>query len=59
MLQIVWRCNETSKIVVKVDLKGDLAQKFRRIKEELGLVNNSEVVRALIKRYSKEEAAEG
>jgi len=39
---------------VRVELKGDLAQKFRRIKKELGLVNNSEVIRALINRYFRE-----
>ena len=46
------------RINVRVELKGDLVRKFKRIKEELGLMNNSEVIRALINRYSK-EVAEG
>ena len=45
-----------TRINVRLELTGELLTKFYAIKEELGLEHNTEVVRVLISRYSKDEA---
>lgn len=45
------------KVNVRVELTGVLLKKFLTIKDDLGLANNTEVIRTLIKRYSKTEEA--
>jgi len=47
------------KINVRVELSGELLEKFNAIKREFGLTNNTEVIRALIKRYSGEKKGDG
>jgi len=46
------------KINVRVELSGDLLEKFATIKKEMGLENNTEVIRILINRYSGERHGE-
>jgi len=41
------------KLNVKVELKGELLEKFLKIKETLGLKNNTEVIRILISKFSE------
>ena len=43
------------KINVRVELTGELLEKFNAIKKDFGLTNNTEVVRALIKKHSRKE----
>jgi metal-responsive CopG/Arc/MetJ family transcriptional regulator len=42
------------KVNVRVELSGELLEKFNAVKQDLGLMNNTEVVRALIKKYHGE-----
>jgi hypothetical protein len=44
------------KINVRVELSGDLLEKFAFIKKALGLENNTEVIRILINKYSGEKS---
>ena len=44
----------TETVQVRVELTGKLLKEFLTIKDELGLEHNTEVVRVLIKRYSRE-----
>ena len=39
---------EKEKIQLRLDLEGDLADKFKAIKQRKGLVNNTDVVRLII-----------
>jgi len=39
---------ETSKIQIRIDLEGDIADKFEVVKKDKGLENNTDVVRSLI-----------
>lgn len=39
---------EEDKIDVRVELEGELADKFQHLKDKFGLKNNTEVVRRLI-----------
>ena len=39
---------------VRVEFKGEMAEKFNKVKDELGVKNNTEVVRILINRKFSE-----
>jgi len=39
---------EKERIQIRLDLEGELAQKFNAVKRKKGLVNNTDVVRLLI-----------
>jgi len=39
----------TPKISIRLELDGDMAQKFEELKEEWGMINNTEIVRRMIK----------
>ena len=39
---------EKEKIQLRLDLQGDLAEKFKAIKQRKGIVNNTDVVRFII-----------
>jgi hypothetical protein len=38
---------------IRVELRGEIRRKFEQIKKDLGLENNTEVLRSLIERHSK------
>lgn len=44
----------TDKIVIRVDLVNNAAQEFEAIKKHLGLTQNTEVIRSLIRSAYKE-----
>jgi predicted phage tail protein len=46
-------------IHVRVDLEGELAHKFNRVRKGLGLKNVAEVIRFLVVEAAKREAPEG
>jgi hypothetical protein len=39
----------TPKISIRLELNGDMAQKFEELKDEWGMINNTEIVRRMIK----------
>jgi len=39
---------DEEKIQIRIDLEGDLAQKFKAVKREKGIENNTDVIRSLI-----------
>jgi hypothetical protein len=39
---------ETGKIQIRIDLEGEIADKFEAVKKDKGLENNTDVVRSLI-----------
>ena len=41
-------------INIRLELEGDMAEKFKAIKEKMGIENNTEVVRVLINSEFKE-----
>jgi len=41
--------NRTPKISIRLELDGDMASKFEELKEEWGMLNNTEIVRRMIK----------
>lgn len=46
--------NLFNKLLLRVDLDGDLVRKFQAIKKRMGLKNNTEVIRSLInQRYDE------
>ena len=45
----------TMKIALRVELDNNLAETFLKIKERLGIKNNTEVIRALIKKVAQLE----
>jgi hypothetical protein len=49
----------TEKITIRVELEGEMANKFEAIKREMGIENNTDVLRSLIsdeyKRLPKED----
>jgi len=48
----------TQKLVIRLELEGDLAEKFLELKKRSGLVNNTDVLRSLlVQAYNKEVAA--
>ena len=55
MLHFVMWCNLEDRVNVRVELIGELLEKFKAIKKELGLEHNTEVVRVLIQKYSRFE----
>jgi len=44
-----------SRVSIRVDLEGDLAERFLALKEEKGIVNNTELVRLLLTAALKKE----
>ncbi len=46
---------EEKTLHVKVQLKGDTLRKFLELKEKLGILNNTDVVRTLIHRCYRRE----
>ena len=46
----------SNSVNVRVEFKGEMAKRFKKVKEKLGLENNTEVLRALInKEFSQLE----
>jgi len=41
------------KVKIAMTLEGELLEKFNKVKQKLGLVNNPEVIRVLISRASE------
>jgi hypothetical protein len=39
---------ENTKLSIRLDLEGELARKFEKIKREKGIANNTDVIRLLI-----------
>jgi len=39
----------TPRISIRLELDGDLAEKFEELKDEWGMINNTEIVRRMIK----------
>jgi hypothetical protein len=51
---------QNEKLSIRLDLEGDLARKFERIKREKGIANNTDVIRLLITQaYNEMEASNG
>ena len=46
---------EEKPLTIKVKLQGDTLQKFLELKEKLGILNNTDVVRTLIHRCYRRE----
>jgi metal-responsive CopG/Arc/MetJ family transcriptional regulator len=44
----------TEKIIIRIDLEGELARKFEVIKREKGIENNTDVLRNLISEAYKQ-----
>lgn len=44
---------------VRVEFKGEMAEKFNKVKEELGVKNNTEVLRILVTRKFSEIVRRG
>lgn len=40
---------KTPRISIRLELDGDMAQKFEELKDEWGMINNTELVRRMIK----------
>jgi len=40
---------KTPRISIRLELDGDMAQKFEELKDEWGMINNTEIVRRMIK----------
>ncbi|GEM_PF-1424364 len=40
---------KTPRISIRLELNGDMAQKFEELKDEWGMLNNTEIVRRMIK----------
>jgi len=40
---------KTPRISIRLELDGDLAEKFEELKDEWGMINNTEIVRRMIK----------
>lgn len=50
---------KTPKISIRLELDGDMAQKFEELKDEWGMVNNTEIVRRMIKETHNNYIANG
>jgi hypothetical protein len=48
-------CGYLSKVSIRIDLEGKLAERFIALKEKKGIVNNTELVRLLLTAALKEE----
>ena len=53
--EITQECGHLGKVSIRIDLDGKLAERFLVLKEEKGIVNNTELVRLLLTDALKKE----